>query len=135
MNPQWLLALSAVVWFVTIFAAVSLQRKSIRLMSPEDKIRLVDAFSERHALSGILFVFLIAGTVGGLYFFREFARPIILVALVGVLALSAFSFTAMYRRLRDGGVPEHFLKAFQISRVLRLIGAAGFFGAVVFNFF
>ncbi len=112
---------------VLALIAARISKQSLAALSTQDKAHLVDV-----AARTPIYWFLITVALFGSWLAIVIARPSLAptvtpVALSLIIVLSSTVFLVTYRQYRRIGLPPAFMRAFVLSRALRLVGAAVFF--------
>jgi hypothetical protein len=130
MNPLLIAACGAFTAIVLIAARVT--RRALVTLTTEEKARLVDEAAQT-PVSWFLLAVVLAGAWLAVVFTKpELALTVGPIVLSLFLLLSVSAFAVTYRRYRQVGLPPAFLRAFAVSRVLRLGAAALLFTIILF---
>ncbi len=110
------------VFLLTVFLSRFLAERALRLLTPEQKLSLIDGFSGMRAYSMIPIVLLI-GVFFALTRYIPSAADLWLTGYWIALALYVVvSFFYTRRRLIDLGLPRDYLQLHTVARAVRLVG-------------
>jgi hypothetical protein len=126
---MWLAA-AGILFIGLALTATRLIRKSVSELTQEEKAKLVDA-AARTPVYWFLLMVAIFGSWAAIIAYRpQFTTVATCAVLLLILALSTTAGFFTYRGYQQLGLPSQFLKAFLLSRGLRLLGAVAMFVAI-----
>jgi hypothetical protein len=110
------------VFLVTMIVGRILNEKAMKLLSVEEKLNLIDAFSSMRAYSLIPIVFIIGG-YWLLVKYSEIGDQILSIAYFGSLIMYlAVIHIYSYKVLFKFNYPERFIQAYTVFRVVSFVG-------------
>jgi hypothetical protein len=120
--------------YIALIAAIIVSRiineRGYRVLSDEEKVRLMDGFSKTRAYSLIPLLILI----GGYYFLMtktDLHKGVISIGYFGLLIAFVIIRSIMnHKKMKTLGLPDSYRRMFTISQVVSLIGVAWFFYAL-----
>ena len=122
-----MLAVSAILFFLSIIMATRIAQKALASLVPEEKVKLVDLAAGTSSKGFVLLALVVAAWLAVCFFLKQYAIAATAACLGIILLMSLGSAIAMQRRLRKAGMPEAFLRSYLFARSLRLLGAGVFF--------
>jgi hypothetical protein len=121
---------AGILFVVLVLVAARITKGSLAALSKDEKVKLVDAAARTPVYWFLIMVAIFASWVAIIALRPQFTIVATCAVLVLILALSATTGILTYRAYQRLGLPPQFLKAFLISRSLRLLGAVAIFVAV-----
>lgn len=126
---MWIAA-AGILFVVLVLTATRLMKRSIAELTKDEKVKLVDA-AARTPIYWFLIMVAIFAIWAAIFALRpQYTVLATCAVLVLILALSAMTGVLTYRAYQRLGLPPQFLRAFLLSRSLRLLGAVTIFVAV-----
>ena len=123
--------LGALVLFGTMIAGRVVREGSLRLLTQEQKARLVDAF----ARSRIVYPAVALGNIGLFLVMDAAGVPLRIAYFGGLMApwliFLGWTHVAIVKRLRRLDLPEGYVKAFQRARLLSYAGVGVFLACLI----
>lgn len=118
-----------IVGFALVVAGRMVLERGLRHLTAEHKIRLLDAFSRQRMLAAVP-VLLTLGLAFGVMRFRPEHRSWVpeMTAALGILYLLLLSVRS-WRRLATLRMPDGYMKAFGVSRLLQVLGICVLYSA------
>jgi hypothetical protein len=127
----WTVAAAAVLMMASLLGAAVMRERSLRRLTPEQKVLLLDAFASSRILFptlavAVVILYIIAVAAGASI------RTAYFGALVGpFLALMASSHVMVLKRLRRLGMPEEYRRSFNRARLLAYAGIGVFLAIMI----
>jgi len=125
-----LIAAAGILFVALVLTATRILKGSLAALTKDEKVKLVDASARTPIYWFLIMVAIFASWVAVVAFRPQFTVVATCAVLVLILALSAMASLFTYRAYQRLGLPETFLKAFLLSRSLRLLGAVAIFVAI-----
>lgn len=125
-----LIAAAGILFVALVLTATRILKAGIAALTKDEKVKLVDAATRTPIYWFLIMVAIFAAWVAVVAYRPQFTVVATCAVLVLILTLSAMASLFTYRAYQRLGLPEPFLKAFLLSRSLRLLGAVAIFVAI-----
>jgi hypothetical protein len=127
-SPYFVIGIAGL--FAGIFASRIIMERALRLLTAEDKLKLLDGFSKLRMFGSIPLLLALGLMMGALFLPHEKIAPAYLAACVVFLASMVFQQFYVRRRLRALAVAEGYRRSAVRAQWLAQLGFLCFFGGM-----
>ena len=132
MNIPYIIGL--IVFFVLLVASRFLNEKALKILSSEEKVKLLDGFSNMRKYNLIPIIVFI-----GIYFLMNKYFPqlylVIFISYFGLLIIFVILTSIItFKKLHKLELPKNYIKKYIFSMIIQYIGITILFTSIILNF-